>query len=1283
MNSRENSDILNLLPWALLRLNSDFQVIFINAAARKILQHHHQDTSDILQNIRWVNQQGKPLSPENHPIVHSFNTGKHLSEVILGFSFAAGGPITWIELHSIPELNPDSNRPHGVVFTFKVIEAPNLEQEEEAFPDILNQKQQDENLLKLEETISSYQSLFELNPQPMWIYDIETLGFLEVNHAAVEHYGYSREEFLSMTLKDIRPVETIDLLLDDVKHTTAVLNHAGVWQHIKKNGDVIDVEITSHTVHYKGRAARHVLANDITLQQNALRELQTSENRFRGLFENIVQGFCIVEKIKPTLDSPVDFRYVAANPAFEKHTGMRNVVGKTVRELVPDIEQSIIDVFYNVIEGGTPRKIETYVPSLDFWMDIEFIPTEKPDHAAVLFSNISERKKLEESLQRRKMLLNNMGKIAKIGGWELDCATMKQEWTDETYTIHDQEKGVYDPNSTQELSRFEPGSKELIGQAFEAALTKGQPYDLEVEMTTIKGNRKWIRAVCAPELADGKVSKLIGTVQDITELKQAEKGVVEARKLFQSLFNLSPVAYTLSLLKDRRIVDVNAAWEAMFGYSKKEVVGHLSTDFNFWKFPDEREAAFHKLTTEGRLVEYETTILTKSGGLRSALMYIEVLELDDTKYIFSVFIDITEKKKKEEEIRLQNEKLQTILNSLPDKLFIHDSEGNFLEAYTTNPDGFIVPIEQFIGKTLFEIFPQDIAELNLKFLKECLDKKELITHEFSTNYKGKYSHFEVRAVPFLDNKVIRFVRDITHKKEIETEILELNSSLERKVEQRTSQLLEINEELIKAKKAAEEANKAKSIFLANMSHEIRTPLNSIIGFSELLFNSLENDKKRSQVESIRNSGRNLLNIINDILDLSKVEAGKIILDNEPLDVLKIVSEVGRMFELKAAEKNLLLTIESETELTTPLLLDETRLRQILFNLIGNAVKFTSLGSVSVFIHHEEKGNDLIDLSIRIADTGIGIPEDQLRLVFEPFVQQHGQTQKAYGGTGLGLAISQMMAQAMGGEIRIKSKVHVGSEFTLWLKNVKKSNVPPEKKQDYQIVYANIHFDKKSILIVDDMADNRNLLRDVLEPSGTRILEAQNGAEAVQIATQEIPDIILMDIKMPVMDGIEACRVLKQSQATAHIPCIAVSASIKLGQSSDKVPEHFEENLMKPVAFDQLFGVLQKYLGRTEGNATAGISGSTATDEAENDWDDDLKQLAVEKLAPLYQHVMRTQLLDEMEEFGKLLVDEGNRYNEPVLVAIGKKIGEYADLFDVDKLTQTIHEFQLLLNRKLK
>lgn len=1131
-------------------------------------------------------------------------------------------------------------------------------------------------------------------------------------------------------------------------------------------------------------------------------DLRASEAKFKAVFENAPVGISLLDNQRNLLESNNMLAHIVHLNEAALAAG-RHRARKYIRE---DGSELTVDELASTRAITEQRPIRNVVNGImlengpTIWTQVSAAPLGPNDpRYVVITQDITDRIKALDALKENEQRLRKTIETTSDGFWIVDSTRQFIEVNEAYCKMSGYSRqelmtmNISDVEAVETTLDTNERIRKIIGQGgdrFETVHRRKDGSLFNVEMGV--------------NLLDSDQGLMICFCRDITERKLAEKQLIESEKRFSSIFEDSPVAIAISRLNDGGIIHVNKSAIDLLGFSQEELIGNTTLDLEIWAISEDRQRFVQSIRTHLRVEEMETVIKLKDGQNRRVLVWGEFIELAGESCVMVEIIDITEKKIQEEEIRLQNEKLNAILNALPDKLFVHDTQGTFLEAYTTNSDGFIVPMEQFIGKKISDIFPQKVADINLKHLGECLETKELITHEFSTNYKGIDSHFEVRVVPFMEDKVIRFVRDITQKKENERQItklnkaieqspvaiiitdanaiityvspafteitrysrdeiigrnprilnsgknskevyiemwtkiksgaifegelinkkkdgtyyweqlsitplyennvtisgylavkqdvtekkkneqqiLELNTNLERKVEERTLELKRINEELIKTKEAAEEANKAKSLFLANMSHEIRTPLNSIIGFSELLYNSSIDEKKRSQVESIRNSGRSLLNIINDILDLSKVEAGKIIIEREPQNVFKIVSDVGSMFEYRAFEKKLDLTIEMETDLTSPLLLDETRLRQILFNIIGNAIKFTPRGGVSVLIHHEEMEDDLIDLKITVKDSGIGIPEDQIKVIFEPFVQQQGQLQRIFGGTGLGLAISRRMAEAMGGEILVNSKINEGSEFIIYLKNVSKADAQPLLEDGSRMGHSNICLQGNTILIVDDVTDNRKLLWDALEPTGARLLEAENGAQAVQIATKEKPTIILMDIRMPVMDGMQACNVLKQSPLTADIPCIAVTASIKLGISGIEIPENFEDCLMKPVDFDQLFELLQKYIKYSTGTGPFSLLGSDPTHQEEKKWSKELKQYVANELAPLYNHVMKTQLVDEMEDFGKQLILIGNKFNDDLLISLGKKLGEYADRFDVDKLTQTMHHFQFILNRKL-
>ncbi|MCP4110965.1 MAG: response regulator [Desulfobacteraceae bacterium] len=322
-------------------------------------------------------------------------------------------------------------------------------------------------------------------------------------------------------------------------------------------------------------------------------------------------------------------------------------------------------------------------------------------------------------------------------------------------------------------------------------------------------------------------------------------------------------------------------------------------------------------------------------------------------------------------------------------------------------------------------------------------------------------------------------------------------------------------ELKESQVKADAANRAKSEFLANMSHELRTPLNAVTGFCELLSSLVSDKKQKSYLNAIKTAGKSLLTLITDILDLSEIEAGMMEIHLEPVNPQIIFNEIEHIFRLKITDKNLQFITEIDKELPTALILDETRLRQILLNLVGNAVKFTEQGHIRLSVKKIYKTGDKssIDLIISVEDTGIGIPEQDQATIFESFKQQYGHDAKKFGGTGLGLSISKRLTEIMNGRISVRSTVGVGSAFEITLRDV---NISSAEISAIACDIENTSFEKAKVLVVDDIESNRDMLNEVLVMVNLEVLTAENGQEAVLLAREYQPDIILMDIRMPVM-----------------------------------------------------------------------------------------------------------------------------------------------------------------------
>ena len=394
-------------------------------------------------------------------------------------------------------------------------------------------------------------------------------------------------------------------------------------------------------------------------------------------------------------------------------------------------------------------------------------------------------------------------------------------------------------------------------------------------------------------------------------------------------------------------------------------------------------------------------------------------------------------------------------------------------------------------------------------------------------------------------------------------------------------------QLQQAKVAADEANRAKSDFLAVMSHEIRTPLNAVMGFANLLSDSPLDEAQRGYVSTILNEGARLGSLINDILDISKIEKGRLILERLPFAPAEIGHDVMRLLSPRAAEKQIELRFEAL--LAGPLLVagDPLRFRQIILNLVDNAIKFTPRGSVTMIMEWVAPEGDSPHgtLGVKVRDTGIGIPEEKARTLFQMFTQADASTTRRYGGTGLGLAISQRLVALMGGEIAVKSSVGAGSEFSFELPMAPFAlpGEPPIRDSAPRLA----HGQPPRILVVDDMETNRFLLEVFLRRHGYEPQLAAGGEEAVHLARQNQFDAILMDLQMPDIDGYTAAKRIRETELdNRHTPIIALTASLAKGTREKCLAAGMDEQMTKPIDLRRFRSLLSNILTRGESASLA-------------------------------------------------------------------------------------------------
>ncbi|MCK5136301.1 MAG: PAS domain S-box protein [Bacteroidales bacterium] len=753
--------------------------------------------------------------------------------------------------------------------------------------------------------------------------------------------------------------------------------------------------------------------------------------------------------------------------------------------------------------------------------------------------------------------------------------------------------------------------------------------------------------------------------------KRASDQVQVEKAYFEQLFEGSPETVVLTA-NDGKLLRVNSEFERLFGYTQEEAIGKYIDELIV---PEELSSEARKILQEiakGEKIQTETIRKHKDGRIIHVSVQGTPIEIEGKQTgLYGIYHDITARKNAEITLRESEELFNNITTSAQDAIVVIDNDGNVIFWNRSAEKIFGYKAEEITGKNFHDLLvPDEYREAQRRdfsrFKKAGKGNEVGATLELEAlNRRGQKFPVELSlsAMKIKDQwHSVAIIRDITQRKIIEGKLEE-------------------------AKTIAENANRAKSEFLANMSHEIRTPMNAILGFAEILEEQLrDNPQNHEYIKGISNSGRGLLGLINGILDLSKIEAGKLDINYEPINPYTIIEEIRQVFMVKTREKKLDFTINVDPKLPSTLIFDETRLRQVLFNLIGNAIKFTSEGGIAINVKSKDSNAERshVDLSVEVIDTGIGIHENEQQIIFEPFRQKEGQSTRKYGGTGLGLSITQRLVNIMGGTIGVKSTPGQGSTFSVFLPGIQVSALSKSNSgQDEEAL--NISFQNPLILLVEDIESNRKVIRGYLNAQNITIVEAENGSIGIEKAKEQIPDLILMDMQMPVMDGYEAIRVIKSDKKLKKIPVVALTAST-MKRDATEIARLCDGYLRKPVSKSQLLSELKKFLPHTEEkhmiDEDPDHEGGFLQEliqrlSGDNDIPDDFIRVLNFEIIPEYNILLKNRSKKRIRNFAELVTQTGLKLHMEMIEAYGKELHAQVNAFNVQRINSMLQEFETL------
>ncbi len=1129
---------------------------------------------------------------------------------------------------------------------------------------------------------------------------------------SIELHGLAREEFgndLNSAFKYVveSDIQRINTALDDIKNNNndnleidyEVVKGKDKIRHIQTLGkierDIQGIALYIHGTH-----------TDITRKKMDERAISESELRFRSLHDVMKQGVMIVnhEGVIRSL-----------NPAGEKILGLTSgkIEGKDFSKISWNIknekgeEYPLEELPLNraFIEGIEVRNVlMKYVHPLgkkNRWLSVTAIPLyintdSKPHEVYTIFEDITQQRVILQELRKSEEKYRYLVDNSLIGVFQMnregEILYANQAFSDILEYISPLEL-----MGTDYLLKYKnPDCGDLLINRLDE---QGQVNNFEFELVSKKGTIKSV--IMNARLSNDNIS---GMLQDISKRKEYERSIKRSESNLKRIIEFSPQAMAVTD-QNNNIVQLNKKFTDLFGYTKEEI-----RNFSDWwpkAYPDKiyREKTKniwlsrieHSRETGSEFEAMEAKVTCKDG--RELWIEFRYGSFDNSRRNLTLFTDLTERKRIEEALRSALVLNQSMYNySVPEIIDMALEEGVRLTQsqigffHFVDTDQHTISLQTWSKETLTncsvpdkeEHYPIDQAGIWV----ECIAARKPVIHNDYIKIKNKKGlpegHFPLireLVVPIFEGERIVAIIGVGNKSQYYTRFDVDQLSLMADNIWNIVRKKRMEEDVIKAKEEAEKANMAKSVFLANMSHEIRTPMNAVLGFADILDDQLTDPIKRNYLKSIKSSGKTLLGLIDDILDLSKIEAGKMEIIHDPVDLGVLLQEINQIFTLKIEQQDISFIIDERHCEGYVFMIDELRLRQILLNIVGNAVKFTESGHIQITTHTKNiiVENHTCDLVIEVEDTGIGIPEEYLDVIFDSFRQQDEQNRRRYGGTGLGLTITKRLVDIMNGSIEVKSEVGKGSMFRIKFKGVKyRVKTILEEEQPFDL--STIKFKKSRLLIVDDVESNRELIKGFFRHTKVEVDVAENGQQALIHIQKKTPDIILMDIRMPEMNGYEATQRIKEMDKYKDIPVIAITASVMDSDKEKMKAFKFEDFLRKPVHMRDLYMVLSKFLPHTTQKSGEHEKVITKIIDTGSNVTRELKELMYGKLMKLWQSVKSADNMEEITSFGQEIETAGQKYTQEALEEFGKELINYSGVYDIDNTRILLSSYKDLIDK---